>query len=115
MSTRLRPGTLRAYALGLFCGSLMTATLTMCAAPAKADTINPDIVADIAGPVCSVTAQYPSTDGLIGIGAALIEDGWTGYEAGEIIATSIINYCPRYTPILRAFVARYGGNESAVA
>lgn len=114
MTANLRPGTLRAYAFGVFTGAVMTATLTMCAAPAKAD-VPADVISDYAEPVCSTVADYPSTDGLLGIGRALIEEGWTGYEAGEIIGASILSYCPRYTPILRAFVARYRDDSDVVA
>lgn len=113
MSANIRPGSLRAYALGVLTGTIMTATLTMCAAPAKAD-VPIDVVSQYAGPVCSVLSDYPSTDGVMGIGLALADEGWTAREAGEIIALSVISTCPQFTPILNAFVARYGDKAAVV-
>lgn len=114
MTANMRPGTLRAYAFGVFTGALMTATMTMCAAPAKADM--PLDVVDVYAPiVCDVLSEHPSTDGLLGIGIALMGDGWTGYEAGQIMGQSVQNECPQFIPILRAFAARYGNQTAAIA
>ncbi len=92
----------------------MTAALTMCAAPAKAD-VPENVIDKLAPAVCSTLSDYPSTDGVAGIGLALADEGWTGHEAGEIIARSVMAECPQYVPILRAFVARYGDDTAAVA
>lgn len=108
----MRPGTLRAYAFGVFTGSLMTATITMFAAPAKADVTEREITL-YAGPVCATVQDFPSTDGLLGIGYALMDKGYTAHDAGQIIAGAIINICPQYIPILRAFVNLYGDQTIA--
>lgn len=109
----MRPGILRAYALGVFTGSLVTATLTILATPAKADV--PDsAVAEYSVPVCMTLDDYPSIAGLLGIGKGLMSYGWTAREAGEIAAASIIEVCPEYIPLLRQFVATYGGNQAEV-
>lgn len=112
MNVNIRPGTLRAYAFGVFTGSVVTATMVMCAAPAKADVSEPEIYR-YAGPVCATVQDFPSTDGLLGIGYALMDEGYTAHDAGQIIAASIIDVCPQYIPILRAFVNLYGDQTIA--
>lgn len=109
----MRPGTLRAYALGVFTGSLVTATLTILATPAKADV--PDsAIAEYSVPVCMTLDDYPSIAGILGIGKGLLSYGWTAREAGEIVAASVIDVCPEYMPLLRQFIATYGGNRNQV-
>ena len=104
----MRPGTFKAYAFGVFTGSLVTAGLTIWAAPAKADVTDAtvDLYSDA---VCSVLADHSSFDGIIGIGQSLSVDfGFTGYEAGEIIAGSVITNCPQFVPLIKAFGTTYG-------
>lgn len=99
----MRPGTLKAYAFGVFTGSLVTAGLTIWAAPAKAD-VTDRTVDRYSDAVCAVLSDYPSFDGIIGIGQSLsIDFGFTGYEAGEIIAGSVITNCPEFIPLVKNF------------
>jgi hypothetical protein len=100
----VRPGTLRAYAFGVFTGSLMTATLTMCSAPAKADATDSDILTHVAA-VCTTLADYATPNGVYGIGSAIMEYGYTAEEAGQIIAGSVIHGCPQYIPLLKRIAA----------
>lgn len=58
--------------------------------------------------VCSVLDDYPNNSGVLGIGLALADEGYTGYEAGEIISLAVINVCPEYVPLMMAFADRYG-------
>ena len=58
--------------------------------------------------VCSVLDDYPNNSGVLGIGMALADEGYTGYEAGEIISLAVINVCPEYIPLMMAFADRYG-------
>lgn len=102
MTARLRPGTLRAYVFGVFTGALMTATLTMCAAPAKADAI--DDAPMFATAVCNTIDDHTSYAGIIGIGMAIADNyGYSYFDAGQIIAWSVINVCPRHTALMQAF------------
>lgn len=108
----MRPGTLRAYAFGVFTGSVMTATLTMCAAPARADGFDDAYL--YADAVCTVLQDHPTYSGLIGIGQALNEDyGYTTFDAGQIIAWSVFNECQQFIPLIRAFAQT--GAQTATA
>ena len=81
-------------------------------APANADD-NDSVVyayaATFGGIVCSTLDQYPTFDGILGIGQAMIEDGLTGYQAGQVIATSAIEICPRHIALVRSFADSYAG------
>ena len=57
--------------------------------------------------VCSVLDDYPNNTGILGIGLALKDEGYTGYEAGEIIGQAVINVCPEYIPLMMDFADRY--------
>lgn len=76
---------------------------------AQADRAD-DYAARNATKVCAVLDQYPTFDGIIGIGSAIVEKGFTWYEAGTVVGWSIINVCPEYRPLLAAFVARYNSH-----
>lgn len=104
----MRPGTLRAYALGVFTGSLMTATLTMCSTPAKADATDSDILTYVAA-VCATLADHATPSGVYGIGLAIIDYGYTAFEAGQIIAGSVFYGCPQHIPLLQQVAAGPAG------
>lgn len=80
-------------------------------APAKADddSVVYAYAATFGGIVCSTLDDYPTFDGIIGIGQAMIEDGLTGYQAGQVIATSAIEICPRHIALVRSFAESYAG------
>lgn len=102
----MRPGTLRAYALGVFTGSLMTATLTMCSAPAaKADATDSDILAHVAAVCATLDEGHDTPSGVYGIGQAIMGYGYTAREAGQIIAGAVFYGCPQYIPLLQQVVA----------
>ena len=108
----MRPGTTRAYALGVLTGSVVTSLMCVFAAPAKAD-VSEDEAAIYYGPVCATLTEVPSVQGVIGIGLALKDEGYSGYEAGQILGLSVINQCPQFIPILRAFAAQYAPGQVA--
>lgn len=111
----IRPATLRAYLAGLFTGTLMTAALVVTATPAKADIGDADII-DYGGIVCAVLDDgYASFNGIIGIGRALMDEGYTAREAGQIVGIAIRDICPQYIPLLRRFAQQYGDHNGAVA
>jgi hypothetical protein len=87
-----------------FCAALGCIAVIL-AHPAKADT-DPVVVAYSAhygGAVCSVLDEYPSENGILGIGASIIEDGLSAYQAGQVIYLSVSDICPRHMGLLRAF------------
>lgn len=111
----MRDAVVKAYAVGVMTGSLFTAGILAVAAPAKAD-IDPDAVkyaARYGAAVCATLDDYPTTAGILGIGEAIVEDGLTSTEAGEVIGLSITDICPRYTGLLRAFIRQYGAAVTA--
>jgi len=64
--------------------------------------------------VCSVLDEFPNNSGIRGIALALGDEGYTGYQAGQIIGQAVINLCPEYIPLMMRFAERYasqGGVE----
>ena len=57
--------------------------------------------------VCAVLDDYPNNTGILGIGLALEDEGYTGYQAGQIIGQAVINVCPEYIPLMLRFADRY--------
>jgi len=60
-----------------------------------------------AAAVCRTLDIYPSIAGIEGIGEAIVGDGLTYREAGQVIGMSVLQVCPIYTPELEAFIAMY--------
>jgi hypothetical protein len=59
--------------------------------------------------VCGTLADgHATTNGLIGIMAAIEDDGLTAAQAGEAVGISIFEVCPRYAHLIDEFVAQYG-------
>ena len=107
----MRNRSLRAFGLGLVTGAVLTAGITAVAAPAGAEP-NPSIevleyTARAEGAVCRTLNKYPTINGVSGILAAIEDEGFTPYEAGEIVAMSVLDACPQLVPVLEQFVAVY--------
>ena len=85
------------------------------AASAKADDSDARAYAVEYGPaVCSVLDDYPSFDGIIGIGSAIVErDSLSAYDAGAAIGYSVRFLCPRHAGLLAQFVSAYGHSQVA--
>ncbi len=86
------------------------------AASARAD-IDPDVRAyayEYGPAVCStLDAGHATFDGLIGIGQAIVEQGLTAEQAGQVIGYSVTKLCPRHSDLVAAFVRRYSGLATA--
>lgn len=97
---------IRAYGLGVITGAFLTAGV-IAATPAKADVDRAVIAytAVFAGAVCTTLDAYPSFDGIEGIGQAIIEDGLTPRQAGQVIGLSVVEVCPRHFGLVRDFIA----------
>jgi hypothetical protein len=76
-------------------------------ATAHADPIEPNIAiyAAAAAPViCEAFDEHPTIIGVTVIAEAIIDNGFTGHQAGQIIAIAVESNCPRHIPLLRQFV-----------
>ena len=84
---------------------------------AKADSVSDDVLDYVSlygeGAVCPVISKHYTTNGLLGVLIAIRDDGFSDYEAGQIVGLSVSEYCPENYPLLEAFMARYGGSSVA--
>jgi len=99
--------TIRAFSLGIITGSFLTAGMVLLAGPARADTDRVVVAyaSVFGGVVCSTLDDYPSKAGVLGVGNAIIEDGLTAYQAGQVIALSVMDICPRHSDLMDDFTA----------
>jgi hypothetical protein len=71
------------------------------APPAHAQPVIPDSA------VCSTLADYPSLAGLKGVLQGVMDQGYTAFESGRIVASAVYDSCPTFVPLLDQFVAIY--------
>jgi len=65
-----------------------------------------NIVGDV---ICDQITAHPSIRTISVLGDIVVnETGWGYYEAGEVIAYSIVNHCPENYPVMEAFMEVYG-------
>lgn len=57
--------------------------------------------------VCQTLDEYPTVPGVVGIVNAIVGDGLTAGQAGEVIAMSVIDMCPQHEGLLRRFIAQF--------
>jgi hypothetical protein len=100
-------------AVTLLMALMMCLGVVVWAASAKADAESNAYAAHYAGAVCAVIAEYPSTSGLQGILNSVQGDGLSAYQAGEAVALSVYESCPRYAYILDLYVAKNGRSTVA--
>ena len=76
---------------------------------AKADVDNTAyaFAATYGDAVCSTLDSFPTFDGILGIGQAIVKDGLTTYQAGEVIELSISGVCPRHSGLMDRFIAKF--------
>lgn len=55
--------------------------------------------------VCETLDSYPSFGGIYGIADSITDDGLTFYQAGQVIAVSVMEICPRHTALVKSFAA----------
>lgn len=108
----LRKYTLRAYILGVITGSMMTAGLSILAAPARAD-VGPGTIDAYGQPICETLDAYPSNSGIKGVAQFLILDqGYTADDAADIVVGAVFGYCPQHIGTLQRFADTYRGTSS---
>jgi hypothetical protein len=87
-------------------GGLITAAAIAGTAVAKADPVT-DYVVINAPIVCALLSQTSTEAGVEGVILALHEKGLTFEQAGEVVARSVVGWCPSEMPEARAFVAKW--------
>ena len=101
-----------AVALMLATMAALGCALGLLSAPAaKAEPIDPVAVqyaAVYADAVCGTLSDFPNLNGILGLISAIRDDGLTAGQAGAAIGLSVAENCPRFEPLLDAFIARYG-------
>lgn len=63
-----------------------------------------------ASAVCPMIAANPDLNGVVTVWKNIVRDGFTVQSAGDIIDSSVWNYCPQYWPLLNEVVAKLRGN-----
>ena len=92
----------------------MAAVIT--APTASADEPSTTVVAYAAtfgGIVCDVLDDHASLGGVQGVIQGVQADGFTAYEAGQIVGLSVAEICPRHTALILRFANAYGGRQIA--
>lgn len=79
---------------------------------AKADVVD-DYTAQNAGIVCTVLDNHTSVEGVEGVAIAIIDEGFSPAASGEIVARSVIGWCPRHAGLIQGFIAKWGDSSTA--
>ena len=109
----MRPGQVRAFIAGMLTGAAIATGTIIVAAPARAD-VDPRAWSAEYGPtVCDRLSQRPgSLAGLMAVMEDVVASGYTPEQSGQLVAESVLLVCPRFTPLLRQFVAVFGGRST---
>ncbi len=59
--------------------------------------------------ICGAILVNPTPAGVIAAVALIQRDGWSGYQAGEILVMAVTDACPNQLPVLQRFANRYAG------
>lgn len=57
--------------------------------------------------VCMTLSSYPTFGGVMGVAEALMEEGYSPYQTGEIIGEAVRDYCPEHTALILRFAAAF--------
>ena len=98
------------FAAGIVTGALIVAG-TIVAAPSKADVFDDAQVYAVG--ICGALNDSPTVATVVGIGLVLMEEGYTGEQAGEIMAIAVVSRCPEHEPVLYRFAQIFGEGETA--
>lgn len=93
----------------LVIATIIAALLT--AAPAQADPTGAEAtyIHRYSGAICQVIHNDPSEAGVTLTWQMIVNDGWDGETAVDIINWSVHDYCPRYWTLLEAIGAEARG------
>lgn len=106
----MRPAAIKAFSVGVITGCLLIVGAVE--AKAEPDSVVYAYASTFGGAVCSTLDDFPSFDGIVGVAAAIVNDGLTDYQAGQVIGLSIAEICPRHTRLMVNFVKQFGSTES---
>ncbi|MBP6571338.1 MAG: DUF732 domain-containing protein, partial [Gemmatimonadales bacterium] len=81
-------------------------------AKADPDSMVYAYAASFGGAVCETLDAHPSFGGIYGIADAITDDGLTYYQAGQVIAVSVMEICPRHTALVTSFAASVAGSHA---
>ena len=117
-SRRRKARWMDAVAVALLMALMAALGVVAFAASAKADVS--DSVIDYAvtygeGAICPVLDEHHTVNGVLGVLIGIKKDGFSNFEAGQIVGLSVSEYCPRNEPLLQQFVAVYRGAETSIA
>ena len=76
--------------------------------PAQAVSLTPQSADPRQVAVCAVLDDNPVTTNVWTIGEALMRQGMSPEDAGELIGRSVIDEFPRHIPLLKRFIEQYG-------
>lgn len=95
--------------------ALGCAVLILSAPQAKADVDDAAYAytAIFGDAVCATLDRFPSFDGVIGVAKGIVKDGLTTFQAGEVIALSVEEICPRHTGLMDRFIARFAPSAAS--
>ena len=102
--------------LMIFMAVFGCAVLLLSVGNAKADTDHTvyAYASTYGSAVCGTLDKYPgSLNAVLGIAAAIVDDGLTAFQAGEVIQISVNELCPEHLGTLQRFVAKYGSSSAA--
>ena len=81
-------------------------------AKADPDSMVYAYAASFGGAVCETLDAYPSFGGIYGIADSIADDGLTYHQAGQVIAMSVMEICPRHTALVTSFAASVAGSHA---
>ena len=77
-----------------------------CVVPASAEPFTPDYTdaerayeQDTAGWLCMAISDDPTVSGVATVVGVVVNAGWTGYDAGQIVSSAIAHQCPEFTQL----------------
>ena len=98
-------------------GALGCAVLLMAAPKAKADAdpVAVAYAAHFADAVCWTLTNHNTNSGVLGVLAAIKEDGLTTSQAAYAVTLSVMDVCPQQQYVLDRFIDRYGPIQEKLA
>ena len=98
-------------------GALGCAVLLMAAPKAKADAdpVAVAYAAHFADAVCWTLTNHDTNSGVLGVLAAIKEDGLTTSQAAYAVTLSVMDVCPQQQYVLDRFIDRYGPIQEKLA
>ncbi|WP_157930978.1 DUF732 domain-containing protein [Mycobacteroides abscessus] len=108
MSNHSLTPTLRVRSVRLLLAAAVSAVITgACSPPARADDVS-DWAASFGGLVCKQLDATPTLPGVTRVGALVVGEGFSSYDAGRILRLSVNTFCLRHTDLLQRYVAAAG-------